>query len=373
MTSLGTFPTVNSAREELRISPFSSDANTPRCAPRASRRGHPGGAAADSIVPSAADTSPPQERSPPWRRSPPNPQSQPRIVPRIPVLPVKRRPRGGDSRGSTTPIAAQSDTHAPLTLRNLWIFPSRDITFPGSRSGSDAFVTGPREMSAQVRGKGSGPECSHRARDEHAAARLQGFLAALQEWEHAACRRAAALCSLPARADAQLQHQVSNMRLITQNYIFLGKKRINLFSNHPKNIEPAARWRICDERSPGSPSSRAAPGAGGGAAPTPSQITAPAPLRTNPQPTGDDLLPRRHLQRALHLLEVGLDVPRGGSPPSPGETLRFEIRGCGGGHTLPQGTASPTLTPPQPCRHARRLPSSSYLHPDNLLINRFPG
>lgn len=166
-------------------------------------------------------------------QTPPNPRSQPRIVPRIPVLPVKRRPRGGDSRGSTTPIAAQSDTHAPLTLRNLWIFPSRDITFPGSRSGSDAFVTGWREMSAQVRGKGSGPECSHRVRDEHAPARLQGFLAALQEWEHATRRRmpprrsplqptCESRCATPAPS---VKHEINYSELL-----FLGGKKELIYS-----------------------------------------------------------------------------------------------------------------------------------------------
>lgn len=83
----------------------------------------------------------------------------------------------GDSGGSPTPPAALSSTHAPLPSTTFGFFPA--MTSPShSRSSSNTFVTGSREMSLQSREQVK-PRCSHQAQDE-----LQGSLAPQEPLEH---------------------------------------------------------------------------------------------------------------------------------------------------------------------------------------------
>lgn len=128
VTSLGTFPTANLAQEDSGQSPF-LEHHTPTCldAPQrllawahwwaGSREHHP---LCRGQPPSAAMV-------PPWGHRPPPTESAPDRAPLL-GAPGETATPPGDSRGSTTPIAAHGGTHAPLPSPTFGFFPSHDIT-----------------------------------------------------------------------------------------------------------------------------------------------------------------------------------------------------------------------------------------------------
>lgn len=155
-------------------------ANTPGRAPKAFGTGMQAGR--QQTAPSPLWETPVLHNNGPTAGTQTPQQSWPRIVLHISVLLVKRQPRQGDSRGSTTPIAAHGSTHAPLPSATFGFFPFHDITFPlmlQQRYLCHGFT---RDESA-VRGTGQTLTQSE-ARDELAHTELQGFLAPKEELEH---------------------------------------------------------------------------------------------------------------------------------------------------------------------------------------------